>query len=344
MRRRMIDNVRLIMAENPIHPVCIPDGCDENDEIQLRMGDFQLLLDVVCIVLIDVNDDELLRMMACNLTAELASDGAAAPGYEDDLVLHIPDDGVDINLHRFTPEKVIHLDVAQLADRDLTIHELIHAGQRADLAPCLAAQRENILHLASGNARHGDDNLVNVVELCTLDDLVAAADDFDALNVPAPFSLVIIDDAADDHRGKMAAYDLLDNDVRGFAGSDHHNCRIVGAVFTLVLLRPEEAVREAAREFKCNQKENVKKIIALRNGLFFLTAVDLQQQTVHNPRQDAGDDKILQLLLAGICPQTVVHMEEIEDGECNEDRDRQQIPDRVDEVIRNRVVVEIVTD
>ena len=71
---RMEDHVRLILLHHAADTVRVPAGADEGHEVQLRVLHDELLLDAVRVVLIDVEDDELLRLVACDLTAELRAD------------------------------------------------------------------------------------------------------------------------------------------------------------------------------------------------------------------------------------------------------------------------------
>ena len=54
----MIDNFRLIMVKNPVHPVRITNRCNQHFQIQIRKMGFQLLLHVINAVLINIQHDE----------------------------------------------------------------------------------------------------------------------------------------------------------------------------------------------------------------------------------------------------------------------------------------------
>ena len=74
MRGCMKDHVRLVLLHHTADTVRVPAGADEGHEVQLRVLHEELLLDAVGVVLIDVEDDELLRLVACDLAAELRAD------------------------------------------------------------------------------------------------------------------------------------------------------------------------------------------------------------------------------------------------------------------------------
>ena len=80
----------------------IPDRTDEHCQIQIRERPLQLLLQIVGIILIHVEDNQLPGLVACNLAAQLASNGAASSGDKDDLVLHISHNLIQIYPDRIT--------------------------------------------------------------------------------------------------------------------------------------------------------------------------------------------------------------------------------------------------
>ena len=115
MCRRMVDYLRPVLREHALYPSAVPYGADEHLEVELWVVLSKLLLDIVCVVLIYIEDNELLRMMLGHLSAQLASYGAAAACYEDDLALY---EGVYLtHIHPYlvTSEKICHFNFLHLA-------------------------------------------------------------------------------------------------------------------------------------------------------------------------------------------------------------------------------------
>ena len=77
---RMVDDVRTISAEDIFDAFRIAYRSDQHYQIQCRILTDQLLLDRIGVVLIDIDDDQLLRLMTRDLPAQLASDGSATTG------------------------------------------------------------------------------------------------------------------------------------------------------------------------------------------------------------------------------------------------------------------------
>ena len=67
--RCMIHDIRPVSLENAVDTLFIPYGCDQHHEIQIRIFADQLLLDIIGIIFINIEDDQLLRMMGCQLSA-----------------------------------------------------------------------------------------------------------------------------------------------------------------------------------------------------------------------------------------------------------------------------------
>ena len=85
MGRSVINDLRPVIGKDLKHPSAVADGADEGHEVQVREGILQLVLDVIGVVLIDIEDDELLRVMGRDLAAELGADGPAAARDQDGL-------------------------------------------------------------------------------------------------------------------------------------------------------------------------------------------------------------------------------------------------------------------
>lgn len=83
-------DIWFVFLHDGTNAVRIADRSDQNFQIQaVAVFSAKLLLDFVGIVLIHVKDDQFLWMRCCDLSAELASDGASASchqqGFGDDL-------------------------------------------------------------------------------------------------------------------------------------------------------------------------------------------------------------------------------------------------------------------
>ena len=79
----------MVPGEQVLQPFPVPDGANEDSEIQIWVGPAQLLLDVVGIVFIDVEENQLSRAESGQLAAKLTANAAAASGDQNRLVVDI---------------------------------------------------------------------------------------------------------------------------------------------------------------------------------------------------------------------------------------------------------------
>ena len=71
---RMIDDLRMVLLENTVDTILITYRADLYYQVKLWMLSYQFLLNIICIILINVEDDQLLWSVFCNLSAQLTSD------------------------------------------------------------------------------------------------------------------------------------------------------------------------------------------------------------------------------------------------------------------------------
>lgn len=79
MRRRVIDYVGLIRFKDLIDPAAVPDRADENLQIQVRVCVLQLKLNGVGVVFVDIENNQLLRLVGGDSAAQLAADRPPPP-------------------------------------------------------------------------------------------------------------------------------------------------------------------------------------------------------------------------------------------------------------------------
>lgn len=69
------------------------------------MFPLQLLLDLICIIFIDIEDHQMPDPVFCQLGTDLAADGSAASGYENGFSFDIAKDFVQITLIGSLPSR-----------------------------------------------------------------------------------------------------------------------------------------------------------------------------------------------------------------------------------------------
>ena len=183
MRRRIEYDLRPVLCKDVLHFAAVTNAADEDKQIEARYIAQQFLLNIVCVVLVDIEDDELFGFMGRDLTAELAPDGAASARHQH----HTPLDGLQdlpqIDFHLLAAEKIGDLHGTHLFDHRFARDELIDAGQDLDLAPCRDTDLMDPVDLRLERGGHGDEDLLDVVFLGDARDVLRAADHFHALEL-----------------------------------------------------------------------------------------------------------------------------------------------------------------
>ena len=125
----MINNVRFIGFKYIIDFSGITDRTDQYHQIQVRVFGAEFLLNVVCIVLIYIEDHQPLRCMGCDLAAELASDRSASTSHQDSFSADITENLIHIYLNRISSQEILHCHILHLAERYFSCDKLIDTWQ-----------------------------------------------------------------------------------------------------------------------------------------------------------------------------------------------------------------------
>ena len=243
---RMVNDLRMIGIEHLEDPAAVPDGADEGDQLQIRIVGLEFQLDIVSVVLIDIENDELLGVMGCDLPAKLAADGSAAAGDQYPLAVNEMEDLPHVRLNGFPAQQVLHGHVLHGRHGDLGRHQLIHTGQLLEFAIRVAADIQNIPLVHSGCAGDSQKDLVHMELLHVDQDVVPAAHYGNALQVSAPFVGIVVDDA--DHLvfgARHQTHVSQDQLSRVTCADEHDPAQGFSLPRTLPHLEPQEPVGEA---------------------------------------------------------------------------------------------------
>ena len=113
MRGGMIDDLGMILLKHLEDTPAVADGTDEDHQIQIRILLSQFQLDGVGVVFVDIEDDQLLRVVARDLTAELRADAPSPARDKDDLAVNKLEYLAQIRRNGLAPQKVLNGDVLE---------------------------------------------------------------------------------------------------------------------------------------------------------------------------------------------------------------------------------------
>lgn len=222
VRCRVIDDVRPVLAHHMVDAGCVAHGTDQRHEVELGVIMLQLLLDIICVIFIYVKYNQFTRMRLGDLAAELAADRSAAPCDEDGLARDSLKDLVVVDLDLGAAQQVDDLHLAELADADLAVHELVNPRYGLELAARILADIQDLFSVLCVERRDRKNNMRDTVLLCHLRNHFASSDDRYALEHTALFVFVVIDDADNPRVDLITVLQLLDQHLPGCPGADNH--------------------------------------------------------------------------------------------------------------------------
>lgn len=336
----MEDHVRLVLLHHAADTVRIPAGADEGHEVQLRVLHDKLLLDAVRVILIDVEDDELLRLVACDLTAELRADRSATAGDEDRLSLDHTEDFFVVDLDRFTTEEVEDVDVTELADADFAVYELVDARDGLQLTAALLTDVEDLCALFGSRGRDRIDDFRDLVLLYSVEDVVSGADDRDAVEDAALLVRVVVDQADRIALQVLTGEELLDEHAAGATRADDHHAFARLTALPLAgdaVEETDEAVEEAHAGVHHEAEEIADDVV----GSWHVHVHEEHAERIQYEEYQVGADHVEELDEAREVPDAVVQAEEVEhrDGADDEVGHREDVaPEVVRRDLREREV------
>ena len=265
VRRGMVDDVGAVGFKDIEHAAAVTHGADEGDEVEIRVLLFQLELNGVGVVFVDIEDDEHFRPVGGHLPAELGADGSTAAGDEDALAVDEVKHLAQVRLDRLAAEEVFNGNVLHVTQCDLAGGQLIEAGELLDFAARLVADAEDLFSVLRGERGDGEVDLRDFILLHIGEDIFPAADDGHTFDGAAPFVGVIVYDADGLVVDFIRGFDIMDDHAAGLPCADDHDAA-GGFIRGLApgAYEEEEAV-EKARDHDAHQLGNRAPEI-IRNG------------------------------------------------------------------------------
>ena len=248
--------------------------------------------------------------MRGDLTAEFRADRTAAAGNQDRLS---GDEGINL-LHvgpdRFTAEEIFHGDVFQIGDADFSLDQLKDAGKLFQFAVGLIADGEDFLFLYGGGAGDSEIDLIDFVLLNRRENVLAAADDGNTVQVTAPLVGIVVDEADDLVGCFFGLPEISQNHLAGRAGTDQHDA---GAFFfrhniDTAAENPKESIRKTDGYQKDELEESPQHIIGDRHPV----KQQGDQETMQGGCDNGSKEGAFQLNKARKTPHAFVHAEKPE--------------------------------
>ena len=113
MRRRIEHDLRTEFVKYVADFISIANTCNQRQQLQIRIFAFELLLDFIRVIFVNIKNNQLFGVMRSNLTAKLAADRTAAARYKHRLVFNVAHDFVKVDFYLLSTQKVLDFHVAE---------------------------------------------------------------------------------------------------------------------------------------------------------------------------------------------------------------------------------------
>ena len=247
MGRSVEHKLRPVSFHHMVQPDGVTDRADDDLQIQFRMGAAQLHLNIIGIIFVNIQNNKLLRLRMGDLTAQLAADAPAAAGDQHHLAGNIAHNFIQIDLDGFPAQQVLRIDLAQLADADLSVDHLENAGKHLYLAAGGGTDVQNFLPGLCGTVGNGEDDLADLVFFHSRGNVLTAAHNGNAAQLLVPLHRVVVNDAGQVILNMVAVGKFHSQRPSGVARADKHDVFHavgMGDVADAPLRRPEQPVGE----------------------------------------------------------------------------------------------------
>ena len=262
------DQLRMIFFKDDIQTVQVSDRADDKAHIFVGVVVFQFLLEVISRVFVDVEDDEHLRILLNDLTAEFRADRTATAGDKDDLVLNIRSNFINVVLDLVSTQKVFDLDFTELGDGDFSVYQLVDGRKDFNLSFRFLTDVDDVSSVFRGCTGDGNKDLIDAILLDEFRNVFPAAFDLDSVDDTSLFVGVVVDEGQYIAPEFFRALDLVQNGGTGHAGTDDEDLRELASVTEVVHVRfpcAEDAIGIAVYDDANHENQISDEVEATRN-------------------------------------------------------------------------------
>ena len=203
--------------------------------------------------------------MCGDLAAQLAADRTAAARHQNGLAGDGPENFRHIHLNGFPSQQVLHRHVPHFVNGNFPVDQLVHAGQRFQVAAGLVADVQDVPLILRRGTGNGHENLPDLVFFHVDKDIFPAAHDGNTLQRAVPFAGVVIDDALHVQVGFLGADDVPQDHLPGRAGADDHGRLGAAADGTAAALQQNEPVGKPHADDEQKLDQRAEQIIGGRH-------------------------------------------------------------------------------
>ena len=193
--------------------------------------------------------------MIGQLSAKLASYGTAASRYQHNFSFYISQDFFHIYLYLISSKQILRIHGSKLRHTNFSVDQLKNTRHCQDFAAGRLANIQKLFPDFFTDRRHGQNNFIYVIFLHRLENLFSSPDDLDAIQIPSPFTLIVIDQTTDFIFYIAAGFILTNKRHPCCPGTYYH---YLFSLFLFLLMNDrqiESSEQSIAYPDKCSKKE-----------------------------------------------------------------------------------------
>jgi len=259
----MEDNMRAIRLEQMPEASGVLDIRDDRMQMDIQIPELaaELGLDLIDAVLAATDQYQCVRLEIHDLAAQLRADRASRTGHHHDSALQIISNGRQIDAHRIPSQQILQFDIAQTADREPSVHQVVDARDDLDHPIGRLADIDDLRDLASVHRWKGEDDLLDIVLVHDLRDIIAVPDDRDARQIQILLVQVVVDEG-DRVILRTVTLQLPRDDEPRFPGADdeHPPPLVLALHISVTHQSPDESRSGDAQEGegRCHQQDTAR--------------------------------------------------------------------------------------
>ena len=256
--RSMKDNGRMVGVKHLIQTGFVADRADQCDDGSLRaVLVFQLCLKLVGTVFIDVEDQQPARLVAHDLAAKFAADGAAAARDQHDLVMQILRDLCIVQLDLIAGEKVGRVQFTEACcDRVAVLIDSLRVAEHPHTAVSGVAEVDDLAEAVALDGGDGNDDLEDMIFAHKLRYVRDRAAHWHALHAQTLFGQVIVHQADRVAEALVFVFAEVDRPCTGIASADDQQRRIILRLVGLGILHGAKQTPQEAHACDCRRIEH----------------------------------------------------------------------------------------
>ena len=246
------------MTKNIIQTRCVSNRTNQNFQVEIRMCTLEFHLDIICIIFINLKDNQLFRFCTGDLTTKLTANGTAATGNHDHLTGNISEYFIKIYFNWVTAKKILCINFTKFAYTDFLIYELIHTRNRLNLTVGLCTYAKYILTSLCAGRRDCINNFIYAVFLYRIWDIVSIAYDRDAAKSFSFFDGIIINYAYNMIADIRTIIEFSYQSTTSITCTDNHNIILSFFIFTHMAQLCAECSSKTIRKTNCSCQKKTK--------------------------------------------------------------------------------------